>query len=106
MRKGISIFTAALVIGSALPAPSPAASLCAYDNGDGTEALAPCAFQTTPEDLGTDAHPFNTVKAEDYEAQGRRGITQTIHLPGCTLTIVGGIIVAATPTTPFTPACP
>jgi hypothetical protein len=45
--------------------------------------------------------PFRIVFA-DTVAGGGPGITATIHLPGCTLTIQGGIIVDATSTIPFT----
>ena len=44
--------------------------------------------------------PFRIVFADTVAAGGGSGITSTIHLPGCTLTIQGGIIVDATSTIP------
>jgi hypothetical protein len=50
--------------------------------------------------------PFRIVFA-DTVAGGGPGITAVIHLPGCTLTIQGGIIVDATSTIPFSSGtCP
>jgi hypothetical protein len=98
------IITAALLL---LPAPASAnvPVLCGFDNGDGTVAVGPCP-ETLPTDLGTDQQPWHVVKADEIEVAGQRGITQVIHVPGCTLTIQGGIIVAATPTSPFQQTCP
>jgi hypothetical protein len=51
--------------------------------------------------------PFRIVFADTSAAGGGTGITATIHLPGCTLTIQGGIIVDATSTIPFSSGtCP
>src|SRR5262245_54302498 len=81
-------------------------SLCGSDNGDGTVALAPCP-NSPPTDLGTDAEPWNVVKAEAIQVQGRVGVTQTIHLQNCTLIVVGGIIVKTKSTVPpFSSPCP
>jgi hypothetical protein len=99
-----------LIIGAVLlllPAPASANGpvLCGFDNGDGTVALGPCPA-SLPTDLGTEQQPWNVVKAGEIEVAGQRGVTQVVHLPGCTLTIQGGIIVAATPTSPFQQTCP
>src|SRR5262245_49464906 len=101
--KTLAVF-AALTL--ATPAWANGPDLCGYDNGDGTVAFGPCP-NTLPTDLGTDTEPWNTVKAEQFEAQGHPGITQHIHLPGCTLVVVGGIIVKAKSTVlPFPSTCP
>lgn len=73
-------------------------------------SFGPTAESAAPISLGQPALPFRhgyfsgRVSANNYTAGGQAGLNTVIHVPNCTLTIRGGLVVSAL--TPFNQPCP